>query len=267
MIKNFKNASIRTGQKRGKFWDQTSNLLITNGLVLHLDAGNTASYPGTGTSWTDLSGSGNNGTLLNGVGYNSTDKSLIFDGVNDQVSIANSSTYNNTNSKTLEMWVNAGNVGANYIMLGINRSTGDQDTNMQLGIDNRRVIRSWNPNGTDYMVLLFTVGNGTISFPTFSKEKLGTTTGDNLWHQIAAVTNVSQSSISLYYDGSLVHSASISGTLATPNTNFRIGSGYTAGQTDYPFTGKIGMVRMYNRALSLDEINNNFLYGSKRYES
>ena len=44
--------------------------IVTSGLVLNLDAGNTASYPGTGTTWTDLSGNGNNGTLVNGVGYN-----------------------------------------------------------------------------------------------------------------------------------------------------------------------------------------------------
>jgi hypothetical protein len=44
------------------------------------------SYPGTGTTWTDLSGNGNNGTLVNGVGYNSGNGgSLTFDGVNDNV--------------------------------------------------------------------------------------------------------------------------------------------------------------------------------------
>ena len=45
--------------------------IVTNGLVLSLDAGVSSSYPGTGTTWTDLSGNGNNGTLVNGVGYNS----------------------------------------------------------------------------------------------------------------------------------------------------------------------------------------------------
>jgi len=44
--------------------------IVTDGLVLCLDAGNAKSYPGSGTTWTDLSGNGNNGTLVNGVGYN-----------------------------------------------------------------------------------------------------------------------------------------------------------------------------------------------------
>ncbi len=64
---------------------------VTSGLVLNLDAGNTASYPGTGTTWTDLSGNGNNGTLFSGVGYNSANGgSLVFDGVNDYVNLPNS---------------------------------------------------------------------------------------------------------------------------------------------------------------------------------
>ena len=61
--------------------------IVTDGLVLCLDAANPKSYPGSGTTWTDLSGNGNNGTLVNGVGYNSDNGgSLSFDGVNDYVS-------------------------------------------------------------------------------------------------------------------------------------------------------------------------------------
>jgi hypothetical protein len=62
--------------------------VVENGLVLALDVGNSKSYPGSGTAWTDLSGNGNTGTLVNGVGYNSGNLgSLSFDGVDDYVSI------------------------------------------------------------------------------------------------------------------------------------------------------------------------------------
>ena len=62
--------------------------IVTDGLVLCLDAGNTKSYPGSGTTWTDLSGNGNNGSLVNGVGYNSGNLgSLSFDGSNDYGSV------------------------------------------------------------------------------------------------------------------------------------------------------------------------------------
>ena len=45
--------------------------IVRNGLVLHLDAANKKSYPGTGTAWNDLSGNSNNGSLLNGTSFNS----------------------------------------------------------------------------------------------------------------------------------------------------------------------------------------------------
>jgi hypothetical protein len=60
--------------------------IATNGLVLCLDAANRKSYPGSGTTWTDLSGNGNNGTLTNGPTYSSANGgSLSFDGTNDVV--------------------------------------------------------------------------------------------------------------------------------------------------------------------------------------
>ena len=65
-------------------------LIVTDGLVLNLDAGDNVSYPGTGNTWYDLSGNENDGTLVNGVGYDSNNGgSLVFDGVNDYVSNVN----------------------------------------------------------------------------------------------------------------------------------------------------------------------------------
>ena len=64
---------------------QTSGI-VTSGLIINLDAGNTASYPSpfNSTSITDLSGNNNHATLVNGVGYDSSSGgSLVFDGVND----------------------------------------------------------------------------------------------------------------------------------------------------------------------------------------
>jgi hypothetical protein len=59
---------------------------VTSWLVLYLDAGNVKSYPGSGVTWTDLSGYGNVGTLTNGPIYNSANGgSIVFDGVNEYV--------------------------------------------------------------------------------------------------------------------------------------------------------------------------------------
>jgi hypothetical protein len=73
--------------------------IITDGLVLCLDAANPKSYPGSGTTWTDLSGNGNNGTLVNGVGYsNNNNGVLVTDGINQYIDIIspNLSISNNT---------------------------------------------------------------------------------------------------------------------------------------------------------------------------
>lgn len=65
-----------------------SPLIVTDGLVMYLDAGNTKSYPGSGTTWTDISRNGNNGTLTNGPTFNSGNNgSIVFDGVDDYVNI------------------------------------------------------------------------------------------------------------------------------------------------------------------------------------
>lgn len=67
---------------------QNRSNIVTDGLVLNLDAGNPASYPGTGTTWYDLSGNGNNVTLFNGIFYDSANQGyLVFDGIDDYATL------------------------------------------------------------------------------------------------------------------------------------------------------------------------------------
>lgn len=81
--------------------------IVTSGLVLYLDAANKKSYPGTGNIWTDLSGNGNNGTLVNGVAYSNTNSGmLVFDGVNDYVQIPHSPAIAPTSAISLSAWAN-----------------------------------------------------------------------------------------------------------------------------------------------------------------
>ena len=62
--------------------------IVTDGLVLYLDAANQRSYPGSGTTWSDISRGGNNGTLVNGPTFDpGNGGSIVFDGVDDYVSI------------------------------------------------------------------------------------------------------------------------------------------------------------------------------------
>lgn len=81
--------------------------IITDGLVLCLDAANSKSYPGSGTTWTDLSGNNNNGTLTNGPTFSSSNRgSIVFDGSNDRVNIGtNSNSFSfGTSAFSIETW-------------------------------------------------------------------------------------------------------------------------------------------------------------------
>jgi hypothetical protein len=58
---------------------------VIDGSLIYLDSRNTDSYPGSGTTWFDLSGNNNNSTLVNGVFFDATNKSMVFDGINDRI--------------------------------------------------------------------------------------------------------------------------------------------------------------------------------------
>jgi hypothetical protein len=80
--------------------------IVTNGLVLCLDAGNSKSYPGTGTTWTDISNNGNNGVLTNGPTFNSANGGgVVFDGVNDYISVPYSKDLGLNTGVTFELFL------------------------------------------------------------------------------------------------------------------------------------------------------------------
>ena len=85
---------------------QTGPRIVTNGLVFCVDAADTNSYPGSGTTWFDLSGNGNNGTLNNGPTFNSANRgSIVFDGTNDWISVTRNSSLSPTSEITEEAMI------------------------------------------------------------------------------------------------------------------------------------------------------------------
>ena len=80
-------------------------VLVSAGLVLNLDAGNSSSYIGSGNNWNDLSGNNNTGTLTNGPIFNSANGgSIVFDGIDDVISFGNILNMG-LNSWTMSCWV------------------------------------------------------------------------------------------------------------------------------------------------------------------
>lgn len=103
---------ILTGLSRGAFNEKSLYLksiynpsIVRNGLALYLDAAQFVSYPGTGTTWRDISGNANNGTLTNGPTFNS-DKygNILCDGSNDFITCGTNVPWNATNH-TFSLWI------------------------------------------------------------------------------------------------------------------------------------------------------------------
>ena len=85
--------------------------IITDGLVLNIDAGFVGSYPTTGTTIYDISGNVNNGTLYNGVGYSTNSGGVLtFDGVDDYIQIPNAASLQVTTGFTQVIWVKLNNI-------------------------------------------------------------------------------------------------------------------------------------------------------------
>jgi hypothetical protein len=229
-----------------------------NGLVLCLDAANRKSYPGSGTTWTDLSGNGNNGTLVNGVGYNSSNLgSLSFDGVNDYIDTA--FTYVNNNDYTMGCWINT-SVTQLCGLIGIRRQFTDTNwfqSNLYITGD---VVAGISGNFLKFDDFNFDNGPPKV-YPAQRSLFLNTesiTTGT--WRYIV----ISSDSIGarMYVDGQLKleDNTSPSPTRFEP-ANFLIGAAgnYPSGLlSGYHYNGQMSGVSFYTRALTAQEIQQNF---------
>lgn len=223
--------------------------IVTSGLVLHLDAANPKSYPGTGTTWYDRAGNFNggvfnNGTLVNGPSFSSANMGSIgFDGVNDYVSILN----NTTVSFTIGCWINT--TATSYT--GSNAYEGNGIVWSDVGgIANDFVLSILNNKAS-----WFTGDSGTTINST-------TTINTGSWFYITVVKNGTNSIKELFING-ILESTGTSGTSTlTANPNINIG-GNTL-DSKY-FNGKIAQVKIYNRALLATEVLQNFNAIKSRY--
>jgi hypothetical protein len=201
--------------------------IIDDSLVLYLDAGNSKSYPGSGTTWFDKSGFGNNGTLINGPTFNTGNGgSTVFDGSNDFVRINNGSGINISNIFSVLVWVKFNSF--NTVLIGSN-DFGDSGYPLYVENSNNLYIAEGN---------------------TFTS-----TTNANLvigqWVLLTVIR--SNTSIVWYKNGSRIGSS----TLSTSSVNVvkSIGS-YNGG--GFYLNGNISSIQIHNRALSASEVLQNY---------
>lgn len=218
---------------------------VDDGLVLHLDASNLKSYPGTGTTWNDLSDNKNNGTLINGPAYNiDNGGNITFDGINDYVTATITNFFTSYSQQiTIESWINVPSSATwNNAYEGVIVGRGNYGGSHGLfrSLTNNQIKAWFRQSGATYGAVQAV---GSIS--------------RNTWNQCVAVWT--GSSAKLYINQSLIQTSSGSLNLPTSDQAFVVGGNNTAGGADAIFfTGKISNVKIYNRALSDSEIKQNF---------
>jgi hypothetical protein len=224
---------------------------ITDGLVLCLDAANPKSYPGSGTIWTDLSGNGNNGTLVNGVGYSGSNLgSLSFDGVDDYVSTSLNVGPSNFGSAgfTFNLALKVVDDGATDVRRMLFGKTSFNVDGFGFGfnhdLSNSNIWSvSFYPSNNIAFFGSFTPDFGNIEFLTFLYD------GNNI--------------VQLYKNGNLLSSLTLSGTRTYKNDTMFIGSFNQGGWS--VFLGNIYLFQGYNRALTAQEIQQNFIATRSRF--
>jgi hypothetical protein len=228
--------------------------VVTDGLVLYLDAANPKSYPGSGTTWGDLSRGGNNGTLENGPTFSSANGgSIVFDGTNDYVDCGIiTSLPSGTQNRTLIGWV--------------------QDNSLSDYVGDLAAIFGYGNNISPGRLFMVSIG-GT----TFNNRKIviWTNTANHIssfsinrneWtHITATVTQDSPSPRLTIYKNGISDGGSIK-AIDTLNTGqFSLADSRTSGTYDKLLNGRISQIQVYNRALSATEILQNYNATKTRY--
>lgn len=198
--------------------------IATSGLILALDAPSNKAYSGFGDTWSDRSGNGNNGTLLNGVTYDFD--SFLFDGTNDRVS----TNLKPSGARSYFIWVK---------FSSLTHPSGYQLTGTQEG-NSYTYIGIENGGGVYYYAGANTGGN------------IGNPVAINTWVNLGFVL-FPDGSRRIYKDGVDIH-FNTGGLGGTATAEFSVGC---INQNHF-ITGNISQVLLYNRALSAQEVLTNY---------
>ena len=214
--------------------------ISNSGLVLHLDAGNTNSYSGSGTTWNDLSGNGSNVTLTNTTFSSANGGSIVF---NNSTSYADfTANIGSANVVTVEMWVKPisllGSAGGGAMFFGFN------------------LYDVWTSGGN---IGYNTSASDQYGINSTQSDYLGITGG---WRHFVFVMNTSsKTNNKIYVNGENQTMSQVAGVFGSANANFNSGSGRISGWR-YDATWKMNMnvanFKVYNRELTQQEITNNF---------
>ena len=236
--------------------------IVTDGLVLALDAADRNSYPGSGTTWRDLSANNYNGSLVNGPTFNSANGgSIVFDGTDDFVNNGNILDTDGTSPFSVSVWFITSSTATGAKSLVSKCILDSPFTGWQLGLNTTAAA----PGD------IGKVGIAIVSNTTEVMRKLTTATYNNgIWHNAVFTYSGSKTraGMLLYINGSLAvvtesDSSSIVNTISNAS-NYNIGGrNNQAGQVFS--AGNIANVTHYNRVLSASEILQNYNAQKSRF--
>lgn len=209
--------------------------IVTDGLVLYLDAANPYSYVSGSTTWNDLSRSTITGTLTNGPIFNTgSGGNIVFDGVNDFISIPDNavldpttltfSTWLNpnvTSSRSSEIFVHGDNINGWYLELGTLTPI------LFVGATNRSTLVALTNNTWQFLTVTYDGAN-----------------------------------IRIYINNTLRNTAALSTPITRYTGSARLGDWIGGG---YAYPGRIATAQLYNRVLTLTEIQQNYNTQKSRF--
>lgn len=223
--------------------------IVTSGLVVHLDAGNSASYPGSGTTWYDLSGNGYNGTLVNSPTYSSGEMgSLYFDGTERYINLGSTYYISTGSAFTINTWFKWVYRDSVFHRISTLRASGTST----LGLGYAPA------SAGGYYGLYMTANNG------WARLTSSYTITSDVWGMLTLTYNGSGSTTNanfgMYWNTSTV-SLSSSGTstpAVTTDNNYLCTRQPSDTAGKQYFKGYLSIYSIYNRQLSAGEISQNF---------
>ncbi len=222
--------------------------IVTDGLVYALDAANSKSYSGSGTTANDLTGDSASTSLVNGVGYSSNDLGYFdFDGVDDKINISYAAQPA-TSGITILAWVYP-----------------DEDANTSGG---RSRGSAWGGPGAMYLGLWPNSSSGSSAIhagvqtasgrPTIQTGTIYT----NQWSMLAMSYN--GSTTKTYLNSELIGTVSQTGNILS-DLYYYVGTYGNLGDSNHNWPGRISYATMYNRGLTATEIQQNYDALKSRY--
>jgi len=216
--------------------------IVTNGLVLDLDAAKVASYPGTGTSWYDISGNNNNGILTNGPTFSGIGKqaSIVFDGVDDYVTLGTQTLV--TNDFSLNIWFNStSNVTKEHFIISLGYSNNPSF-----------LITMDTGNGSTANLMAYYVSGGVTTGRTIINAGIPNTSIINLCF-------VRQSGVNTPYINGVPQTDRIfTENVTLGSLTYVLGWAIPRNKSTAYMQGNIYNCSIYNRALTATEVSQNF---------